>query len=447
MGESTDALCARSSERVRPLLAAGERYVALVSGGRDSVCLLDLLVALAGADHVTALHVNYGLRGEDSDGDEAHVRALCAALTVSCVIERAGPPPAGNLQAWARELRYAAAERIAGASGAVIAAGHTATDQVETILYRLAASPSRRALLGMQPRDGRLVRPLLQLTRADTAAYCRARGLTWREDASNDGDRFARGRVRNGLLESMRQVHPAAEANVLRSAALLRDEARVLDGLVAELIAGRSALPLAELAALDPALARLAVVALAEADRGGYVPAAASRLAEFHELGSSGGSASLDLGEGVRAIVEYGELRFERSPAAPAPPADIALPVPGSVQFGEWLVSAEIRGVDGAAFTDAGTAILDADRLDLGALRVRGWRAGDTIAPIGLRGTKSLADLFTDRRLPRVRRARTPLLVCGGEIVWVARLATAERVRVTPTTRRVALITAADTRQ
>src|SRR5205085_12289749 len=116
--------------------------------------------------------------------------------------------------------------------------GHTATDQVETILYRLASSPSRRAVLGMRRDVGRLVRPLLGFTREDTAAYCLARGLAWREDQTNASAAYARNRVRSGLLPALREVHPAAEANLLRLAEILRDEAEVLDGLVDDLLAG-----------------------------------------------------------------------------------------------------------------------------------------------------------------------------------------------------------------
>src|SRR5205807_1631376 len=101
----------------------------------------------------------------------AYCAELCARLGVRLVVERAAAPRRGNLHAWARDLRYGAAARLALARGARVATGHTASDQAETVLYRLAASPGRRALLGMRARDGRLVRPLLEVTRAQTAAY------------------------------------------------------------------------------------------------------------------------------------------------------------------------------------------------------------------------------------------------------------------------------------
>jgi tRNA(Ile)-lysidine synthase len=239
----------REQVRAGGLLPIGDRQlvrpvVAMLSGGRDSVCLLDLAVGICGSRNVHALHVNYGLRAE-ADGDERHCRALCERLGVALEVvhtrAEGDPDPPGNLQAWARELRYRAAEELARPKDALIATGHTATDQVETILYRLAASPGRRALLGMAARDGRLVRPLLELTREQTAAYCRARGLEWREDSSNDDEHYARVRVRSRLVPAFDAVHPAARENVLRTARLLREEAEVLDGLVEAELEGAAA--------------------------------------------------------------------------------------------------------------------------------------------------------------------------------------------------------------
>ncbi len=276
----------------------------LFSGGRDSTCLLDLAVRAHGAGAVRALHVNFGLR-EGADGDEAHCRKVCAGLAVELEVVRAGePPPRGNLQAWAREERYAAAIRHAG--GATILVGHTRSDQAETVLYRLASSPSRRALLGMRSHDGRLARPLLGVSREETAAWCVEHRLAWREDPSNADASFSRTRVRAGLLPALRAVHPAAEENVAAAAALLRDEAEVLDGLVAA-ETRRERISVERLRELHPALARLVVQELADRAAGRLVPGAARR---FPDVLALGGEGALDVGGGVRARVERGVLSF-----------------------------------------------------------------------------------------------------------------------------------------
>jgi tRNA(Ile)-lysidine synthase len=305
----------RILDRVREsgLLAAETPVVAMLSGGRDSVCLLDVCVRLLGADAVTAIHVNYGLR-DDSDADEAHCAALCEGLGVTLEVERPSRPEGpGNLQAWARDVRYAAATQLARGRDAVIATGHTADDQVETILYRLASSPSRRALLGMRPRDGRLVRPLLGVTREETTAYCEERGLAWRDDPTNAEASYARNRVRHGLAAALAEVHPAAARNVLRTAELLRDEAEVLDSLVATELGGsngsaRNTIELDRLAELPPALRRLVVQQLADRAAGRPVAGAARHADEVAALRRTG-TAMLDLGGGVRAIAERGVLR------------------------------------------------------------------------------------------------------------------------------------------
>jgi tRNA(Ile)-lysidine synthase len=314
----------REQVRAGGLLASQGPVVAMLSGGRDSVCLLDLAVGICGAGAVLALHVNYGLRPE-ADADERHCRELCERLGVRLEVVSAQRPAssAGNLQAWARELRYGAAMRLAGerGDGAVAASGHTASDQVETILYRLAASPGRRALLGMAPREGRLVRPLLELTRDQTAAYCVARGLRWREDASNADERYARSRVRHGVVPALRAVHPAAEANVLRTARLLRAEAELLDGLLEAELQGASSIAIERLASLPAALARLIVVRLAEDAAETYVPQAGARVPEILALGRRGGRAEVHVGGLVGAVIEDGRLAMIRLAPREQPPS------------------------------------------------------------------------------------------------------------------------------
>ena len=287
--------------------------VVLFSGGRDSTCLLDLAVTVAGPAAVAALHVNYGLRTA-SDQDEQHCRRMASELGIELAVHRpvASPPPTGNVQAWARAERYAAADRLRAPDGDV-AAGHTATDQVETILYRLASSPSRRALLGMRPREGQLIRPLLPFTRAQTAEHCRARGLEWREDESNASGAYARNRIRHALVPALEQAHPAAQANVAALAEILAGEAEVLDELVASVLGGRDEVSLAVLRAQPPALRRLIVQRLADIAAGEPAAGVARRAADVAALPDTG-TASVDLPHRIRATATRGIVRFRRTP-------------------------------------------------------------------------------------------------------------------------------------
>jgi len=443
------------------LVRAAEPLLVMVSGGGDSVALLDIAGRLGA--QVSALHVNYGLR-EDASLDEALVRGLCDELGVPLRVERVGfggeagggrggagaeavGVPRGNLQERARDARYALAEELAVGD---YAAAHTASDQAETVLYRLAVSPGSRALRGMSPRRGRLVRPLLGVTRDEVRAYLRARGLEWREDPSNADRRFARARVRHDLLEALRELSPAAERTIAETARQLRDEAEVLDAVVTDALkelGGGPAISLSALLEHPPAVRRLVLRALAErvagppgrelgeppagergtdgkrergpeGDRGADVPRprplSRREADEILALGQRG-TKSLDLGGGLRAVAEYGTLRFTRVGEAAVPDA-VRLTVPGRARFGDWEVEARVGGAGDVTVRDLGSE-----------LTVRAWREGDRMRPAGLGGSKSLQDLFTDRKVPRALRHTLPVVEAEGEIVWVAGVAVGER--------------------
>jgi len=241
----TAALRARIEEHVRgdDLIPPGGDVCCLVSGGADSTCLWHALQVLG--YHVSAVHVNHRLRGEESEADARFCREVLGAD----VVELDG---AGLSEAALREQRYSVAR------DGLRATGHTASDQVETILYRLVA---RGSATGMEPRrvDG-VVRPLLSVWRNETVEYCQAEGLPFRVDSSNADTK--RGLIRDQVLPLLRRLHPAADANILRA----------LDT--------RETLP--------PALAEL--------------------------LASPAGSKRVDLGDGLQAVREYDRLWLERGP-------------------------------------------------------------------------------------------------------------------------------------
>jgi tRNA(Ile)-lysidine synthase len=403
-------------DSARPFIGAGSPLLVLVSGGGDSVALLDVAVRLDA--RVSVLHVNYGLR-EGASGDEDFVRELCSRLGVPLFVERValGEAPGGNLQERARDARYALAERLAEAD---YAAAHTASDQAETVLYRLAVSPGSRALHGMAARRGRLVRPLLGVTRDEVRDYLRSRGLEWREDPSNADRRFARARVRHDLMDALRSIGPAAERTIAETARQLREEAQVLDAAVEAALAelgGGPAVSASVLGRQLPAVRRLVLRRLAE-QAGGQL--GAGDVEQILALGGRG-SKSLDLGGGLRAVVEYGTLRFTRAPDE-AVPDPVALPVPGRARFGEWEVE--------ASWDSPGEVTVAGDLGPL--LTVRAWREGDRMRPLGLGGTKTLQDLFTDRKVPRALRHTLPVVVAEDEIVWVAGVAVDERFAAAP---------------
>jgi len=303
--------------RTRELIPSGGEVMCLVSGGADSTCLWHVLGRLG--YRVSALHVNHGLRGGESDADAR----FCAEQLGAEVVDGRG----GTTEDELREVRYSfATDRLR-------ATGHTASDQVETVLYRLVASGAAKGIKAK--REDGVVRPLLTVRREETEAYCRETGLEFHTDSSNALTK--RGLIRNEILPLLRELHPAAERNLLR---------------------------------------------LAEAE-----PSALDEL-----LASASGSKRVDLGGGLTAVREYGNVWLERTPVA----------LEGEIRWGEWRIASELPG-----------------------LKVRAWRAGDRLAG----RSKKIQDVFVDAKVPRSARESWPLVVRGDEVVAVPGIVSAEGVR------------------
>jgi len=420
------------------VVAPGSRGVVMVSGGADSAATLAGLSGLLGSRSVVALHLNYGLR-PDSGEDEGTCRRLCEGLGVELVVER--PTLAeGNVQAEARHARYAAAERLRGERGLDwVATGHTRTDLAETVLYRLATSPGRRALLGLPPRREAVLRPLLDLDRDRVRELVVEGGLPFREDPSNAEPLYARNRIRNEVLPVLREIGPSAEQVIAETRAELAEESDLLELLASEALlrAGADAtgtIGAEALAELDPALRRLALRQLAEGAAGGQVPLGRDRAAEIWRLARQPEGGVVELGGGVEARIEHGHVRFAAGPDDE--PEEAVLTVPGRCRFGPWEIRAELR--EAPEPNGVEVAILDPSALTE-SLLVRSWREGDRMRPLGLGGTKSLQDLFTDRKVPRSLRHTLPVVTSGDRIAWIAGVAVSEEFAAPPGSRSAVL--------
>jgi tRNA(Ile)-lysidine synthase len=414
----------------------------LCSGGADSAALAAGLVGFLAPERVTALHLNYGLR-PDSDADEATCRELTELLRIGLVVERPALPE-GNLQAAARDARYAAAERLRRDRDLdLIATGHTRTDLAETVIYRLATSPGRRALLGLRPRRGSVVRPLLSLSRDRVRALALEARLPFRDDPTNAEPLYARNRIRNEVLPVLGEIRPDAEGVIAETQAELAEESEVLERLAAEALAesgadAAGAIGRDALGALDPGVRRLALRRLAERAAGTRVPLGRARAAEIWRLAGEPEGGVVELGGGVDAHIEHGHVRFS---AGPSPePEEATLTVPGACRFGSWEVRAELEpGVPPVDGPDL--AVLDPSAIE-GPLTVRSWREGDRMRPLGLDGTKSLQDLFTDRKVPRALRHTLPIVTSEGRIAWIAGVAVSEEFAARPDASRSAVLSA-----
>ncbi len=384
-----------------------------------------------------------------SDGDEQTCRRLCEGLGIELLVERPRLPE-GNLQAAAREARYAAAERLRAERGAAwIATGHSRTDLAETMLYRLASSPGARALLGLPARRGRLVRPLLGLTREQLRSLAEAAGLPFADDPSNADPRFARSRLRTEVLPVLRQINPAAEENIAATRAELAEDSEALESLAAGLLeqagaarGATAAVPASALEDAPAALRRLALRALAERAAGRPVALAARRgggdLAAGEPPRGRGAGARRRTERGLRGRLRALQRRrarrrpgrsrsVSRSPARPASGAGWC--GPSGPAAGPSHRGRRSR---------PSTPPCSADRLE-----VRCWREGDRMRPLGLQGSKSLQDLFTDAGVPRSLRRALPVVAAGERIAWIAGVAVSEEFKLSEGSTQVVLLSAA----
>jgi len=426
------------------MFPAGSRVLVMVSGGQDSLALLHVLASgyLEGVapEHVFALHVNHHLRGEESDADETLVRGACSRLGVELtVLHRPVDKTLGNVQEAARNARRAAAMEIAEALGCgLVAVGHTADDQAETLLYRAARYGGLSALAGMRPNDPPWVRPLLDCRRADTETYCHERGLEFARDSGNAYPGYARTRIRGSVLPAWEKALPGAVEAACRTAEVAA-EARALaveavSEAMTEVRAGTGGeLHCGALLALSAPLRRLLLHEWLGDDDG--ASASRAEVLAVESLLEVSGSAGRSLSGGRRAVKEYDLIYIDVGGGTPCRvPDPVELPLPGKAQWGCFEIASEhcerFRAVDVGS-----EAIIDADAVSA-PIEVRGPRPGDRIRPLGSAGSRKLKEIFIDRKVPARERPWRPLLVCGERIIWVGGLLIAEEVKVTEWTKR-----------
>ncbi len=407
MGELLTTRVAREIHD-RQLIPPHAAVLALVSGGADSTTLLHLLHELH-PGRLGVLTIDHGLRGE-SAGETAQVRAAAERLGCDVWCEQLQLTAGAGLQERARDGRRAAAERVRTREGFdLIATGHTASDQAETVLFRLARGSGRDGLCGIAPREGRWVRPLLTVTRAETAEWCRTNGHAVVDDPSNADPRFARSRVRHGLVPHLQAIHPAAERNIVRASDLLRDEGEVLREVVEAArfrCARDGGLDVLALSREPMAVQRLLVRALISraecAPDARWVDQACALVRD--------GGAPRQLPGGLMAV-DTGLLVIEQSTEQLAAPT-VPLAVPGTVEFGGQTITAR----RGPAVVPTGSCV--ALTLD-GPLIVRSPRDGDRIRLAG-GGHARVGALLAQAGVPARHRERVPIVVQGDRVVWVA---------------------------
>ena len=429
------------------------RLAAAVSGGADSMALLRILLALQPefGFALSACHVNHALRGQSADRDEAFVRAACARLGVPLRVFHAdelaaevGLPPEHAGEDWARRLRYACFARLCKEGIDAVATAHTANDQAETLLLRLARGTGLHGAAGIRPKRRCYLRPLLELTRADTEAFCRAVGQRWVTDETNETDAYARNRVRRAALPALQSTNGAAVENLARFC----EKAARADAYFA-----RKAEELLSGARLDAAQAAIKSPEACAAWRLGPLSAADAPVLEaaMHLLTAPvrdaeekyvkllcglvrRGSGAVQLTERVRFCAGNGFFWQEEAPGSPhGEPA----PQPQSQPFlpekqaeyrfaGGWKVTA---GLFAADFEEKIQVVHKKDLKNqadyarittlYAGLVLRTRQPGDVYRPAGRRVHNRLRKWMNEAGIPVQERDRLPLLAAGNEVLWV----------------------------
>jgi len=393
---------------------------------------------------VAAAHLNHGLRGEESDRDEEFVRAMCERLGVALVVERAQGLDAGasNLEERAREIRHGFLNRAADSLAAErIALAHHADDQAETVLIRLMRGAGAAGMAAMAPiGPGRLIRPMLALTRAEIRAYLRERKIEFVEDSTNTSPAILRNRVRNSLIPMLEAEYSPGLSHRLVE---LSGEMRALDDLVSaiavrELAALRcvdGAIDILRFRKLHPAV-QPAVVRLYVAETIGDL----RRIERSHIeairrlLIEDAASGEVVLPRGCRLIRSYNFLRISQARPLIATDFRVPLQLEGRtvVEAAGFEFDASLRAADGIAMPeDLSVALFDAAKVANGALVVRNFAAGDRVSPIGMHGRRKVHDIFVDAKLDRDRRRNFPIVTLVDEIAWIPGLARGRAALVT----------------
>ena len=434
------------------------QLAAAVSGGADSMALLLLLRQLQPRFGYTlsACHVNHGLRGQSADRDEAFVRAECARLGVPLRVFHAAElalPPAHAGEDWARRLRYTAFVQLQGQGIDAIATAHTANDQAETLLLRLARGTGLHGAGGIRPRRGCYLRPLLCLSRAETEAVCRAAGQTWVTDETNDTDAYARNRLRHSALPALESTNAAAVQNLARFCEkAARADAYLAAGAAKLLAAARlpgaePAWQLTPLQAADPLLLETALHSLVAPVRDAEEKYVQLLCAVVRQ-----GSGAVQLTGQVRFCAGNGCLRQKTLPQAlPEQPENLPPQLPflpeKQPEFrlrGGWKGTAELLRAD---FEEKIQVVHKKDlknRADYArittlyaGLVLRTRQPGDVYRPAGRAVHNRLRKWMNEADIPAQQRDTLPLLAAGSEVLWVCGSGFAEGLAPDETTTQI----------
>ncbi len=440
------------------MIEAGMRVLAAVSGGADSVYLLQVLRRYQEEVpfELMAVHVEHGLRGRESLDDAAFVRKLCEREGVPCrvvsaqVRERAEREKL-SLEEAGREERYRIFREILKEwDGQRIAVAHNRNDQAETVLWNLARGSGLKGLGGIRPVQGRIIRPLLFTGREEIEKALHTLGIPWRTDRTNFEEDYTRNRIRNSLLPGMeagvnrQSIRHIAEAG-MRLQKVQEYVSRQTDEAAGLCLDG-DCIRLEPFLREDPLIRQELLRRMLE-NCGGLRDVKAVHIRMLEELSEMDCGKQISLPGGLSALREADCIRFVKENtrrAGEEKRTAVPLPVPGKICFGTLTVTAELTENSPQLQRQLSrekkyTKWLSYDTIT-NSLQVRTRKAGDYLVVTACGGTKKLKDYLIDRKIPQRERDELPLLADGSHILWVVGDRISEAAKVTPETRQVVKI-------
>ena len=435
--EFNSALAGLSDGRVE-----GSRYLLGVSGGIDSMCMAELFLRSDLHPQFAVAHVNFSLRGEESDGDMASVEEWgrlhgVRVFTRTFDTKAYASENSVSTQMAARELRYGFFKELMDSEGFdFLSIAHNLDDSIETIFLNIARGTGLRGLAGIPVRNGRIIRPLLGVSRAQIRAYVAEEGVSYRDDHTNFESHYARNRVRNIIFPEFRKINPSFLNTVRRDSEYFREASQIIDG-VYEGVRSRTC-------AQDEGVLLIDTRALLTEGHCGYW---LNRM--LREYGFNSGQVAdivrcMDSGQNGRVFrsgsheLLYGTERMKVYPLMREEEGELCIDRPGVYDFKglRFRIDFFPKPAAFSPVSDGSVLYFAADGLNM-PLLCRGWRPADRFRPFGMRrGSKKLSDFFTDLKLDRIQKQAQPVLLdADGSIVCLPGLRIDDRFKIkTPTT-------------